>query len=688
MRDQLPTSASVMSALQLTSASTVSYSFMPGELLRSAADVYRVTEATTLAAVVLQDVATLQVLGSSTEQLLEAIRQGVVIRVSGRDRHAPMIRLEQPRGDDAIIANVPQFMLSEAATKVLLAKHHWIVRLRSRGLTVFRPGPQLEMALKDAEQSAGESCPFGQDTLYRTWLTLKKHQGSVRSLLPKFYMRGGRGGHRLEPEAELIITNALELAAGNKVEALRPSAVHERVKTSIQQVNKVRAPGDPLSVPSVPTVTRRFHDRFTAYEVAVRSYGKRRADLMFRESLPRVRATHALDVVQYDDTDTCVYLVDPNTGLPWGRGWLTAGVDEYTGMVVGKELSEASRSRVSALAAIVNGIFPKNHQADEFMDCRSQWEACGHHGLIVLDNAPYNASETIEASILEFDSEIEFARPYHPTDKPDIEGFNHLLKSGFVSGLLGWSGPKEDRELLQEGIGSAVMNVTDFRKSLNRWILDVYSNKPRSTGLSPRELWRSEFADHPPLMPRSQPSQELLLTLHQELRFRDSGGLLRKGLRYHSDELAVLRRRLGKNAKVMLRWLPHNLGHIFVLDPSTGHYLKVMCSETHYVVGLTDYQQTLVLKLCRERKANTPNLAEMQAARDALVNDTRRLANSKKMTERKRAARQIQAGVELTDGTTTVEALKKPSEKLVVMSEIEVLVEHISEVELDDSYDF
>lgn len=688
MFDQMPTSARVMSALQPTSTSEMSDMFMPGELLRSAADVYRVTEATTSAKVVLEDVATRQVLGSSTEHMLEALRQGVVVRLSGRDRLAPMVRPEQPRGDDAIIANIPQFMLSEAATKVLLAKYLWIKRLKSRGLRVFRPGPELEMVLRDAEHSVGERCPFGQDTLYRTWLTLKKHHGSARSLLPKFYMRGGRGGHRLEPEAESIITNALEVAAGTKAETLRPSAVHDRVKTSIQKVNKTRAVGDLLRVPSVPTVTRRFHERFTAYEVAVRTFGKKRADLLYRENLPRVRATHALDVVQYDDTDTCVYLIDPNTGLPWGRGWLTAGVDEFTGMVVGKDLSEASRSRVSALAAIVNGIYPKNYQADEFADCRNQWEAFGHHGLIVLDNAPYNASETIEASILEFDSEIEFARPHHPTDKPDIEGFNHLLKSGFVSRMLGWSGPKEDREMLQEGISSAVMTVTDFRKSLNSWILDVYSNKPRSTGLSPRELWRSDFAEHPPLMPRSQPSQELLLTVHQELTFRDSGGLLRKGLRYHSDELAALRRRIGQNAKVLARWLPHNLGHIFVLDPSTGHYLKVMCSETRYVVGLTDYQQTLILKLCRERKAGTPNLSEMQAARDALVGDTRRLANSKKMLERKRAARQIQAGVVLTDGTTTVQTIKNPPDEVVAMTDLEDLTERINEVELDEEFDF
>lgn len=689
MPELLPTHRLAMPAFQVALGTpVVSEALSPGELMRSAANAYRVTEATTAAEVFLQDVATMEVRSCTTEYMLEALRQGVVSRVSGTIQLAPLVRPEQPKGDEAIIANIPEFMLSAAASKVLLAKHHWIKRLRRQGLRVFRPGPELTMALKEAEHSSKEVCPFGQDTLYRSWLTLRKYQGSVRSLLPKFHLRGGRGGHRLEPEVESIISNALEVVAGNKEKILRPSTVHDRVATLVGQFNLHRPAEESLRVPSVPTVTRRFNERFTAYEIAVRRFGKKRADRMFRENLPRVRATHALDVVQYDDTDTCVFLIDSRTGLPWGRCWLTAGVDEYSGMVVGKEMSEASRSSVSALGAIVNGIFQKNHSADEFADCKNQWEAFGHHGLIVLDNAPYNASETIELSVLEFESEIELARPFHPTDKPDIEGFNHLLKSGYVSKLAGWSGPKEDRELLEEGIGGAIMTMTDFARGLNRWILDDYSNKPRSTGRSPRELWRGSFAEHPPLVPRRQPSHELMLTEHRELTFRDSGGLLRNGLRYHSDELAVLRRRLGNGATVKVRTLPHNVGHLFVLDETTGHYLKVHCSETRYVAGMTEIQQSLIMKICRERKQKSPNMAEMQAARDALVDDTRRLSTSKKMIERKRAARAVKAGVDLTDGTKASAASKRAADKIVVMTELEDLMVRLGEVKLDEAVEY
>lgn len=331
----------------------------------------------------------------------------------------------------------------------------------------------------------------------------------------------------MDPEVERIINNALEQAADPTSGKLRAVKVHNAVNSMIQQrngaVSIIQRPGyvievhqkpdaeaqeRALDVPSLPTVTRRFNDRFTPYAICVRNEGKKRADQKFREAGARIRVDQALDIVHYDDTDTAIFLIDPTTGLPWGRCWLTAGVDERTSAVLGYSLSERPRSSESAFEAVVHGIYPKDPSSPDFSLCRGKWEWYGQHGIVNLDNASYNATLQLQASVLEFDAEIAFSRPHHPTDKPDIEHFNHRLKSEFIQDLPGWVGPKEDRELLDVGLGSAAMSLDEFRKRLVAWIVDEYSNKPCGwEGKTPREAWREQFRDTTPLLPRRSPSQ-------------------------------------------------------------------------------------------------------------------------------------------------------------------------------------
>lgn len=619
--------------------------------------------------------------------LREAIEQEQVIVFDEEQATLVPHQAERTPGDrDRIVDQIPMAIRSQASVKVLVDKHRWLSRIRKHGLKSLRPGPDMDFALKELQQIHGEQCPYLPSTLYKASLRLRASAGDSRSLFPSFYKRGARGIGRLDQRVEGLITAALDKASGKTSGRLAPSKIYTVVHAAVIAINKDPSCVEPLKVPSAPTISRRFKERFSAYEVSVRNFGKARADREFRENGARVRAEAGLDVVHYDDTDTCVFAIDDLTGLPWGRCWLTIGIDEKTDMPIGRSMSERSRCSWSAISAVIDGIFQKNPSEDQYSSCAGNWDSYGHHGTAVFDNASYNGSIATEASLLDFDIEMEFARPHQPTDKSPIEHFNHMLKSDFIVEYPGFSGAKEDREALDHGIGTAVSTTSQFRLALNRWIVDGYMNKPGGRdGLAPRTRWQEEFTQHQPYLPARRPSIELMRTVLQPLTFRDSGGLLRLGLRYQSEDLKDIRRRLGANAEVMIRYPKHRMDKLFVLNPMTGNYLDVPCIEdARYVRNLNDYQQRLVLKRCRHMKLTAPGIEEMARAREALRLDTIALAKSKKMSERKRSFQARQAGLSFEPDGYAAAQSKKPVQTVVV-SELERIIADMDAIQLDET---
>ena len=662
-------------------------------LLRTAGQVLRIDAITDGDNLWLTDVASTESRLCRWPSLRAAMDNGIILLAEEDAIEVAQLTPVHLRSDEqALIEGIPVPFRTERALGVMLAKRKWLKALERHGVVNFNPTLRLRAIIKDVEHELREKCPFGVDTLYQAARKLRSNEGDHRSLLPEFHLRGGAGGRRLDPEVERIINKALEQSADPTSGKLRAVKVHNAVNSMIQQYNvEIALPQKPaaetkkhaLDVPSLPTVTRRFNDRFTPYAICVRNEGKKRADQKFREAGARIRVDQALDIVHYDDTDTAIFLVDPTTGLPWGRCWLTAGVDERTSAVLGYSLSERPRSSESAFEAVVHGIYPKDPSSPDFSLCRGKWEWYGQHGIVNLDNASYNATLQLQASVLEFDAEIAFSRPHHPTDKPDIEHFNHRLKSEFIQDLPGWVGPKEDRELLDVGLGSAAMSLDDFRKRLIAWIVDEYSNKPCGwEGKTPREAWREQFTDTTPLLPRRRPSQELMGTIFQELTFRDSGGLLRMRLRYQSPQLEELRKRLGARATVWTRYVPSNLSYLYVLDPLSKNYLRVPCIEDiRYVQGLTNYQQSLILKKARLMKLRSPGLVQMYEARQALVTDTKDLLKSKKMRNRKLGYLVEKSGLDVPNGDIQDVADVRSTTRLVVNATVTAVEDMVADVD-------
>lgn len=536
------------------------------------------------------------------------------------------------------IDHVPVSLSSTAAVAQWTVKVKWLQRIKRKGLNRFIPDAEFLCVLREIERDAQEMCPFKPNTLYKAHLQLRRNDWDYRCLLPQFARRGGAGKSRLPDEVEKIVDQVMNAAANPKFGLLQASRIYNTVAAQVVQLQRTE-PHLQYGIPSLPTITRRMTEHFSAYDIAERKYGRKRAEKMFRQNGSRVRAERPLDVVEFDDKDTACFLIDERTQLPWGRAHLTAGVDQATSSVMGINLSERPRSTHSAWAAIEHAIYPKDQNDPIFAKCRHRWEPYGHMGLIVMDNATYNASQELQPTILEYGAEIEYARPHRPTDKSCIEHFNHRIISQFVCHLPGWAGPKENRESLDLGLKSAVYSLGEFTKNLVAWITDEYSNAViPHLGTSPRKAWNAAFEHVPPHLPRKRLPIALAGTIRQEIRFRASGGLLRKELRYQSPDLAELQKHLGMRAVVLIRYAPNDLSSILVQDPRTNGFMRVPCIEDpRFYQDITDYQQSLLLKFRRMLKKDNQGILDIWEVRQRMIAETHSRRQSKSMRSRKLA---------------------------------------------------
>lgn len=99
---------------------------------------------------------------------------------------------------------------------------------------------------------------------------------------------------------------------------------------------------------------------------------------------------------------------------------------------------------------------------------------------------------------------------------------------------------------------------------------------------------------------------ELLLSKVGGSRQLGPEGIHFANLRYNSDELALLRRKLyksgGRNPIVKFKWQELDLGTIFVFDPFAKAFFRVPALQA-YAAGLSNFVHQIVLREQRERRA-------------------------------------------------------------------------------------
>jgi putative transposase len=619
--------------------------------------------------IVLQNVATQECKAITEGALLQAIFDGKVSLVSS-EQSDPALGVELTRAQER-----------GATTKAVRHAAHllqWVTALRQKGVTAIRDAAWIRAEINTLAKGDLAHLPrFALSTLYEADLKLRNAQDDVGVLVPDYANRGGRGKTRIDPVAQQIMSEELKARLDEPLP--RPlkileiwQCVDKRIATHNVSADRAIAP---VSESSVRRYVNREVPAFVRLELRV---GKKKALKIYRSnSGARDVAARPLETSEFDDIDTGVFCIDGRNGLPWGRAWLTNGVDQNSDVPLGYDLGTKPRSYESAIGAICHSLLPKP-------DCLPGEMGYGVQGVMLVDNASYNAGLAMRHRCETEGLLFARARPFGSTEKTVIEYFNHRVKSDFCPTVPGWRGDKHNRDAIKKGMDSAILTVEEFAKAYRHWLTKIYANTPGDDGHTPKQRWLKFYERHSPAIRYTPQQLELLRLRPESLTFRDSGGLLRLKLRYDGPELDELRRKLGATASVVA-YVPSTLTYLKVLNPFTSAYIHVPCTENHhYVTTTTETQHKLILALQRTRKKTNPSLGDLVEGRQILRQMVEEASESHKLRTRRWG---IVVGVPAeAPSQAPEESVTKPVE--VVCTELEYQVAQLEEVDLSDLEDW
>ena len=626
--------------------------------------------------VVLESEATLDTRVVPIATLVSEWRSGIVIpgKIEG-DKNTPRDPRITP--ESVVLQGIPLLDGTEAQRSHVLNICKCIEQLRQIGYECLRPTDLLEIDLAAILQSDKTLRPVSSGTIYKWSLRLAQADGDVRAIVPAFRERGGRGSTRIRAEAREALRTEFDRLWKEGNERIIYSSIHNNVEGLL--INRCGTESALDYLPSQSTIARLTKSEFPAFEIARRNKGAKAAKRDFATWDPRDGATWPLEVLEFDDKDSHLFLIDDRSGLPCGRGFVTSGVDQKTSVPLGFSTSNLHRSVWSALCTFTNCILPKDKSAPEYRLTKGDVEYSGKFGIAIFDNAMYNHSEQIELTTRDSGVTPAWAKPKTPTEKSKVEHFNKLMDERFFSGLPGYAGKKDAKIDPKVAAKSAVILVGEFDALLKKWAYDDYVNTPGVDGFTPRQRWHEQMRFVKPRYPVDIYRLLIAPTIRLKRQMRKEA-LLFTGLKYKNDRLAKLRKSLGAKLKIEFRYDPRNMVQIYVFDPSLCELFIVPSANPEYTDGLSLYQHQLIRKMARCRGKTNPSIPELLEERANLYKLVQQCRASGKARERQFSAK---TGDVPEPGEGKSNLNNAPTTEFV--SDVEAQVDEIDRTELEMS---
>jgi hypothetical protein len=580
--------------------------------------------------------------------------------------------------DDEPTVSLPYITASDAAFRHGKMVRRSMDALYALGYTSLRPTSWLERDFQKVKDELRKQLPdsefvdFKLSTIYSWSLRMRNSFDERGILLPNFSGRGGRNGSRIAPEALIALKKQFTQLRANPKARIRYREIYDNIQadliTSLPQIESLQ------KLPSASTVTRLVKAEFDAYEICRRNKGPKKADKIFRSFFPRDRTAFPLQIAEFDDKDSRVFLVDDNTGLPAGRGYLTLGVDQHSSAILGCSISERPRSTWSALCAYGSALLPKDRNHSDFALVQSDCDFYGRPGLAIFDNALYNHAKAMERALGEMHIDIAWSKPYRPTEKATVEGINGRLVSGIFDMMPGFGGEKGSNDGLNAGVESAIMTSSQFRQNVLKWSYDVFANTPREGGMTPRQRWHLGMLNRRSGLPSNIKKFYASIAIDHSVKFRPDG-ILFCGLAYQSHRLEALRAKMGHKARVLFRYRPDTMASIYAYDPYDNEHFIVEGVNPEYMGCLTLHQHRLIRKLARENGRRNPSISELLKYRGELIKSVSQLRTSTKLRERRTA--NLIGKIKSSEKHSSQGSTK-------IATELEVFVDTVDEIPLEN----
>jgi len=576
--------------------------------------------------VTLEDVMSLAVYQYSMEQLLTWWAEG---RVTPK-AHVALEQAQAPRRSlAAILSSYPQALVDKA-----LRKKRYLDGLRQLDVKIVFTDMRLKPFIKQIADQLGDLHPPSPSSIYR-WFTKEKRSDSPLALLDRFEARGWFGCRFpvdvQETLIELIEERYLAPPGCSIVD------VHDALRKRLDDLNVLRATDAQLELPSYDTV-RRAIQAYPAYEHAVAKYGQQEASIRFRTSMAGPKAKHILEVAEIDHTPVDLFIVDERTGLPLGRPTLTILVDRKSKMILGVYVSFGGPSTEAVFQCLRHAILPKTYLRERYQRVEGTWPCFGLMQVLVCDNGLEFHGKALEQACFELGIALQFCPKKKPYFKGQVERAFRSISAGFFHAQKGTSLANWMERHGYDPLKTAVATFGEFMHALHIWIVDVYSVRVnRGLKRAPLAIWQSGVHDNPPSLPDLQVLDQAL-TEYTERTLWHYGIELHK-LRYNSKEIFPIRHQYGEKVTVQVRYNRGDLGHIYVIHPSTGEAIKVPAIEFDYASGLRLEVHELICKEVRDAGLAETNPLNLAKAKERIREVIGQMLGSKKLQQRKRAAR-------------------------------------------------
>lgn len=434
-------------------------------------------------------------------------------------------------------------------------------------------------------------------TVYRWKKRYLDSAKDVRSLIPQFHQRGNHK-QRYPDEVEEIITRAIEQRYLTPEKGTIQDVLDEAA-AKVAQENMLRPTAIALTLPTRRLV-KRMLDEIPAFDRYAARHGRVAATKKFR-SVQAHRTTSApLERAEIDHTLLDLMCIDNETGLPLGRPYITACIDDYSRCLLGIYVGFEPPSYRTVAHCLKHAFLPKTDLAEKFPSVKNSWDAHGVMRELVVDNGAEFHSASLENACYSLGIEIHYSARKTPWFKGKIERFLGTLNNAVAHCNPGTTFRNIFDKEEYDPSKHAVIRLSKLQEIIRMWIVDVYHQKPhRTLNAPPAVVWQSSIRPEDILLP-DDPAQLDAIMGRSENRRLTHKGIELSGLLYNSPELTDLRRQHGDKLDVEIRVNDADLGQIIVLSPDKSRIFKANVLTPEYANGLTAWQHRVCKKFAAQ----------------------------------------------------------------------------------------
>jgi putative transposase len=439
----------------------------------------------------------------------------------------------------------------------------------------------------------------------REWIRTYKRNGSMPySVVDKRGVRKAR--RRISTKVNDVLDEMLQKHY-LKLRGETVRTTHRLLEREIRAINKNE--GQDLKCPSLSTLNRRVHE-LPKMLVDRHRYGSAYAKNKWRYSMHGDQSTRIMERVEVDHTMLDIWVLDPITGLPLGRPWVTILIDRYSGYILGLHVSFYGPSASTIASALRMSIEPKDLLCQAIPGLQNSWTVYGVAELYVMDNGKEMHSHRFRRIGWELQTDFIYNPVRQPWLKASIE--RTMMEVCRILPAQGRVYTPVKNSLAPDPRKTATVLFDDLCEGLLMWAVDVYPLRINRSSLTrPIDLWNEGLQTTPPVaLPHSTENLDITMGISMD-RVVGGNGMTFQYLNYNSLELRDYCRGKNHSFRTEVRVVPDDIRYAYINLPQEKRWIKAeLVRPTYEFANNISLLQHQIIRKEAGRKLNQKNAEE------------------------------------------------------------------------------